>query len=48
MELRDVGCKFLYASEDGVTLIDERTLDEHIIPIDLIKPEVKTLLEGKQ
>jgi hypothetical protein len=46
LELRDVGCKYLYAGEDGVTLIDERTLEQHTIPTDLIKPEVKSLLEG--
>lgn len=47
MELRDVGCKFLYAAEDSIALIDERTLEEHTVPINLIKNETKSLLEGK-
>lgn len=47
LELRDVACRFLYAADNTMTVLDERTLEEYSFPADLAKPEVQSLLEGK-
>lgn len=47
LELRDVPCRFLYAADNVMTVLDERTLEEYTFPADLAKSEVQSLLEGK-
>lgn len=47
LELRDVASRFLYAADNAMTVLDERTLEEYTFPADLAKSEVQSLLEGK-
>ncbi len=45
LELRDVACKFLYANGDELNLMDEKTLEELIVPRSVVKESILNLLE---
>lgn len=45
LELRDTSCKFLYSTEDEISLIDEKTFEELTIPKSIVKDSTLNLLE---
>lgn len=45
LELRDLACKYLYSTEQEISVLDEKSLEELLIPKSVVKDSILNLLE---